>query len=91
MHPPQEPSTMVPKPEMSTIRLDNMEHPKLEAPYRDNIDIEGSPNITPLLVEDGEPDEVDYDGPEDPDNPMNWPYWKKVVTVIILCAVRMVV
>ena len=29
---------------------------------------------------------VDWDGPDDPSNPMNWPAWKRLTQVIIASA-----
>jgi len=30
---------------------------------------------------------VGWDGANDPENPKNWPYWKKILTTVILCAI----
>ena len=32
-----------------------------------------------------DPNLVDWDGPDDPDNPLNWPQWKKLLTTFLLC------
>ncbi|RPA94396.1 benomyl/methotrexate resistance protein [Choiromyces venosus 120613-1] len=36
------------------------------------------------------PDIVDWDGPDDPENPMNWPRWRKVVAVGIVSGITFV-
>lgn len=30
---------------------------------------------------------VGWDGFDDPENPKNWPYWKKIIATVILCAI----
>ena len=31
-----------------------------------------------------DPNLVDFDGPDDPENPMNWPFWKKAATITLV-------
>ena len=46
-------------------------------------DIEqGAPHTSPESVKD--PNVIDWDGPLDPQNPLNWPLSKKVVNITIL-------
>lgn len=32
--------------------------------------------------------DVDWDGPDDPDKPINWPKWSKRGIIYALCAMR---
>ena len=36
-----------------------------------------------------DPNEVDWDGPDDPECPMNWPRWRKSWIIIILSVLRL--
>jgi hypothetical protein len=36
-----------------------------------------------------DPNEVDWDGPDDPECPMNWPRWRKSWIIIILSILRL--
>lgn len=36
-----------------------------------------------------DPNEVDWDGPDDPECPMNWPPWRKSWIIIILSVLRL--
>jgi hypothetical protein len=40
--------------------------------------------------EEADPNVVDWDGPEDPANPMNWPSWRKIFTVGIVSAITFI-
>lgn len=72
-----------------TVNLSTL---RTEKDYR-NVDIESAPSsprqINHLLSDDFESNVVDYDGPDDPEHPVNWSYWKKVITVVLLCGVRL--
>lgn len=37
-----------------------------------------------------DPNIVDWDGPDDPENPMNWPTWRKLVSVGIVSAITFI-
>lgn len=37
-----------------------------------------------------DPNIVDWDGPDDPQNPMNWPTWRKLVSVGIVSAITFI-
>lgn len=36
-----------------------------------------------------DPNEVDWDGPDDPECPMNWPRWRKSWIIVILSVLRL--
>ena len=57
-------------------------HPDHSGSEADHNDLEGQ------LLNDS--DIVDWNGPDDPENPMNWRKWKKTATIVLLCGVRMV-
>ncbi|KAI5848516.1 benomyl/methotrexate resistance protein [Morchella snyderi] len=40
--------------------------------------------------EEADPNLVDWDGPEDPENPMNWPSWRKIFTVGIVSSITFI-
>ncbi|KAI1971120.1 hypothetical protein LOZ53_005575 [Ophidiomyces ophidiicola] len=42
------------------------------------------------LMEHGDASIVDFEGPEDPENPMNWSRWRKGLTIVALCGLRLV-
>lgn len=50
-----------------------------------------SPALGPTIVEDGkaeqDPDIVDFDGPNDPQNPLNWGFTKKWGMVLLISAI----
>ncbi|KAL5592798.1 hypothetical protein FOBRF1_013106 [Fusarium oxysporum] len=50
-----------------------------------NDDIE-----TQRQFEKDDPDALDWDGPEDPDNPMNWPPRKRTAHIILIALVQLV-
>lgn len=39
---------------------------------------------------DQDPNIVDWDGPDDPENPMNWPTWRKVLAIGIVSAITFI-
>lgn len=47
----------------------------VELPAKTDIE---APPVKPVVTEkDRDPDLVDWDGPDDPENPFNWPSYKK--------------
>ncbi|EED13459.1 conserved hypothetical protein [Talaromyces stipitatus ATCC 10500] len=47
------------------------------------IDPESAPSAAPLASSDNDANIVDFDGPDDPYRPLNWPMRKKLVTTIL--------
>ncbi|KAK2746151.1 hypothetical protein FQN55_005780 [Onygenales sp. PD_40] len=56
---------------------------------KERFDIEG-PSTNHPLMDHSEPDVVNFEGPEDPENPMNWHRWRKGLTIVALCGLRLV-
>ena len=42
------------------------------------------------LDEDNDPNIVDWDGPDDPTNPMNWPAWKVKTHIFLVSAITFI-
>jgi hypothetical protein len=40
--------------------------------------------------QENDPNVVDWEGPDDPENPMNWPHWRKIIAVGIVSAITFV-
>jgi hypothetical protein len=59
---------------------------------RANTHAAGDPEKQPTEVVDASGDEnvVWWDGPDDPQNPYNWPSWRKVLTVVLVSALTFV-
>ncbi|RMJ21319.1 MFS multidrug transporter [Aspergillus sp. HF37] len=55
-----------------------------------------APDTNVTALPDGEPqrprdpNRVDWDGPDDPQNPLNWPFWKKVNSTVIISSITLV-
>lgn len=54
-----------------------------------------SPNPDVTALPDGntqprDPNIVDWEGPDDPENPLNWPFKKKMVTTVIISTITLV-
>lgn len=41
-------------------------------------------------IEERDTNVVDWEGPEDPENPLNWPSWKRVMHIILVSATTFV-
>ncbi|EAU34772.1 predicted protein [Aspergillus terreus NIH2624] len=56
------------------------------------LDVEDTPPIHRLMehTNNADPEIVDFEGPEDPANPMNWSRWRKGLTILALCGLRLV-
>lgn len=51
-------------------------------------DIEtGSTSVDSQVLQSTDPNIVDWDGPDDPENPMNWSSGKKTGAVIVIAAI----
>lgn len=54
------------------------------------------PDADLTVLSDGErqqprdPNIVDWEGPDDPENPLNWPFRKKVVATVIIASITFV-
>ena len=42
------------------------------------------------IPEDDDPNIVDWDGPDDPENPMNWPAWKVKAHIFLVSAITFI-
>ena len=40
--------------------------------------------ISPEALESQDPNLVDFDGPDDQENPFNWPKWKKARQLVLM-------
>lgn len=57
----------------------------VEAPAVDkDTDVEAGSQATKTTEEPHDPNVVDWDGPDDPENPMNWPQHKKVLNIVLI-------
>ncbi len=46
-------------------------------------------DLAPTLVETVDPDIVNWDGPDDPENPLNWPAKQKWMNIGLLSAITL--
>ena len=71
---------------MSTHKESLFEEPASTAGKE--IDVEANPSATHSDVESGEKENatnvVDWDGPSDPENPLNWVAWKRILQVVLV-------
>lgn len=66
----------------------NMDDSKI-APESE-IDVESGPDNVETSAEEKDPNVVDWDGPTDLENPMNWPDSKKWLNISILSIMTLV-
>ncbi|KAI1327088.1 cycloheximide resistance protein [Xylariaceae sp. FL0255] len=55
----------------------------------DGIDLENGADKAVTNTEDEDPNVVFWDGPDDPENPYNWPVWKKAVNCGLISAMTL--
>jgi hypothetical protein len=66
---------------------DQYHHPDDTASEKSGIatpfdqDLETGTQTTNRQEDAPDPDVVDWDGPDDPENPMNWPQYRKVINI----------
>lgn len=53
------------------------------------LEVEGAVPSAPLTGSNNNPNIVDFDGPDDPYRPLNWPMRKKLITTALYSATTM--
>ncbi len=80
--------------------IDNIESsslPAMRPRYGDGVDAPAADQVTgtsdiekDAMKDKEESDTLDWDGPDDPENPMNWPNYKRRMQVICIAVITLV-